>query len=114
MPVHKVESDGSRIKLWIDSRGPHSDLDIVQMLIDQGGDKRKVAALIKQQMQDAIDVRIPLDRLPKEDPARQSNPNRPDFFWDGRDLVARSVIVEDVVWDGARYSPTLRRARQWR
>lgn len=114
MPYHKMENDGLHIRLWLHSGHPCCDLDIVQMTREQGGNKRKVAALIKQQMQDAIDVRIPLYRLPREDPARQSNPNRPDFFWDGLDLVARSIIVDNIRWNGTRYVPTLRKTRQWR
>lgn len=97
--------------MWLNSSGPRSDIDIVQTLIDQGGNHTKVAAAIKTLWQDAIDVRIKRNTLPMEDEARQVNPNREDFFWDDRDLVARSVIVEDVVWDGTRYIPTLRRAR---
>jgi len=112
MPVHKIQSDGLNVTLWMDSSGPRITFDIIAMLTDQGGENLKVAALIKAQMQNAIDVRIKRSTMPLEDEARQSNPNRPDFFWDGPDLVARSVIVEDVVWDGTRYVPTLRRARQ--
>ncbi len=116
MPVHKIISTGTRVQLWMDSSGPRSDFDIVQMLIDEGGEspaaRLKIAAFIKQTMQDDIDVRVKRSTMPAEDEARQSNPNRPDFFWNGPDLVSRSVIVEDVVWDGTTYSATLRRARQ--
>ena len=112
MPVHKIVSHATRVQLWMDSGGPRSDFDIVQMFIDEGADHLRVANQIKLQMQDDIDVRIKRSDMPHDDPARQSNPNRPDFFWDGPDLVARSVIVEDVVWDGTRYVPALREARQ--
>ncbi len=111
MPVHKIISTGTRVQLWMDSSSPRSDFDIVQMFIDEGADHLRVANQIKLQMQDAIDVRIKRSTMPNEDEARQSNPNRPDFFWDKGDLVSRSVIVEDVVWDGERYVSTLRRAR---
>jgi len=110
MPVHKIISNDTRVQLWLDSSGPRSDFDIVQMLTDQGGDNLKVAALIQGQMQADIDVVIKRTDLPLEDEARQSNPNREDFFWDGPNLVARPVIVESVVWDGTRYVPALRRA----
>jgi len=111
MPVHRIISDSTHVQLWVTSSSASINFDIIAMFTEQGGDNLKVAALIKQQMQDAIDVRIKRSTLPVEDEARQSDPNRPNFFWDGPDLVARSVIVEDVVWDGTRYSPALRRAR---
>jgi len=111
MPVHKIVSNDTRVQVWMDSSGPRSDFDIVQLLIDHGANHHAVAAVIKSRMQQDIDVRIKRTDMPREDEARQSNPNRPDFFWDGPDLVARSVIVEDVVWNGERYVPTLRRAR---
>ncbi len=114
MPVHKIESTSTYVRLWMDSTSPRSDFDIVQMLIDQGGagNEAKVALVIKDLMQADIDVRVKRNTMPSEDEARQANPNRPDFFWDKGDLVSRSVIVEDVVWDGTVYVPTLRRARQ--
>lgn len=111
MPIHKIISNSSRVQLWMDSSGPRSDIDIIQLLIDQGGDHAKVALAIKGILQNDIDVRIARSQLPQEDEARQSDPNRPDFFWDKGDLVSRSVIVEDVVWDEQTYAVSLRRAR---
>jgi len=115
MPVHKIVSHGTRVQLWMDSSAPRSDFDIIQLLIDEGGDtpeaRVRIAGHLKQTMQDDIDVRIKRNTLPADDEARQSNPNRPDFFWDKGDLVSRPVIVESVVWDGERYVPTLRRGR---
>lgn len=62
--------------------------------------------------QDLIDVRVPLsDPSLVNDPAgpNGSDPARPDFFWDGGDLVARSIIISDVSFDGVLYF-TLTRA----
>ncbi len=112
MPVHRIESTATHVRLWkTSSVADRKEIDVVAELTKQGGDNLKVAALVKGQLQDALDVVIKRTDLPLEDEARQSNPNRPDFFWDGPDLVSRPVIVESVVWDGTRYIPTLRRAR---
>lgn len=63
--------------------------------------------------QDMIDVRIPLtDPSFVDDPAgpNGADPARPDFFWDGGDLVARSVIISDVTFTDV-LNFTLTRAR---
>ncbi len=95
----------------MDSGSPRSDVNIVQLLIDQGGDTTKTALAIKGLLQASIDVVIPRTQLPQEDEARQSDPGRPDFFWDKSNLVARPVIVENVGWNGTIYTTSLRRAR---
>ncbi len=112
MPVHRIESTGTHVRLWKSSNvANRTEIDVVALLTQQGGDNLKVAALIKSQLQDALDVVIRRTDLPADDPARITNPNRPDFFWDGPDLVARPVIVESVVWDGIVYVISLRKAR---
>jgi hypothetical protein len=60
--------------------------------------------------QDLIDVRIPLSSLPADDPDKTIDPGRPDFFHDGGDLVARSVIISDVSFTD-RLNFTITRAR---
>jgi len=113
MPIHKIVSTATRVQIWIDPSAPSSDLDIVQLLIDQGGagNEDKVALVIKDLIQADLDVVQARKTLSNDDPDKVTNPNRPDLFWRGDDLVGRGVIVESVVWDGTRYVPTLRRAR---
>ena len=63
--------------------------------------------------QEFIDVRIPLDDPSLiDDPAgpNGSDPARPDFFWDGGDLVARPIIISDVTFTDV-LNFTLTRAR---
>jgi len=63
--------------------------------------------------QDLIDIRIPLDDPSLiDDPAgpNGSDPARPEFFWDGGDLVARPIIISDVTFTD-RLNFTLTRAR---
>lgn len=66
-----------------------------------------------ERAQQLIDVRTPLtDPSLTDDPAgpNGSDPARPDFFWDNGDLVARTVIISDVTFNG-QLSFTLTRAR---
>ncbi|KKN63162.1 hypothetical protein LCGC14_0504320 [marine sediment metagenome] len=112
MPVHKIESTGTHVRLWKESVvSGRLEIDVVALLTEQEGNNVKVAALVKMQLQDFLDVRIKRTDLPSDEPTRTSNPNREDFFWDGPDLVSRPVIVSVVVWDGECYAVTLRRAR---
>ena len=72
MPVHKIISNSTRVQVWTDSTGPRSDIDIVQLLIDQGGDTSKTALAIKGLLQADIDVVIPRNQLPQD--SGQSRP----------------------------------------
>lgn len=70
-------------------------------------------AKFAERAQQLIDLRIPLtDPSLADDPAgpNGADPARPDFFWDGGDLVARSVIISNVHFDGVLQF-TLTRAR---
>jgi hypothetical protein len=81
------------------------------------GTKEEIAAAFVPFLQDQLDVRQKLNTLPSDDPDRSTDPAQPFLFWDGpgqpgnTDLVSRSVIVEDVVWNGSVYVVTLRRAQ---
>ncbi len=91
------------------------------------GTKEEIAAAFIPFLQDILDVRQKLNTLPGgspavRDPARTTDPALPWLFWDpsaiegggnlaNTDLVGRSVIVENVVWNGSEYVGTLRRVR---
>ena len=69
-------------------------------------------ARFAERAQELIDFRQAITDLPVDDPARISDPARPDFFWDGSDIVARSIIISDVAFSQANgLSFALTRAR---
>lgn len=116
MPVHKIVADTNGIEIWPDSRLANrkmrTETDIKTRLpVGDRENKAKIAELMKQELQVELDHRVPRSSMPPEDPAVIADPRRPDFFWDGDDLVARAVIVESVMWDGERYVPLLVYAR---
>ena len=88
--------------------------EIVIMYDDITGNVGNAAWLNKfrDAIQDKIDVVDPLSSFPPDDPARITDPDREDFFHDGGNLVARSVIIYDVVWLGDRVSYSVRRAKR--
>ncbi len=62
-------------------------------------------------MQDKIDVRIKLnDPSLSEDPVGSTDPGREDFFYEGGDLVSRSVIFSKASFEAPRMSFEIRRA----
>jgi len=112
MPVHKIESTATHVRLWKDSNvANRTDIDIIAELITQGGpgNEIKVAAVIQSLLQASLDVRQIRNQLPQDDPDRNTNPNRPDLFWEQNELVGRSVEVYNVTWDGTVYVVSLRR-----
>ena len=63
-----------------------------------------------------FDTRQRLTTLPDDDPDKTIDPGLPTLFWEGTggntDLVARSIVIEDVVYDDTLSPPlsfTLRR-----
>ncbi len=114
--VHKIIASADGIEIWPDSREANkrssTETDVkTRLLIGEREDKTKVSELMRQELQEEWDHRVARSRMPQDDPAVISDPRRPDFFWDGDDLVARSVIVESVTWDGERFVPVLKGAR---
>ncbi len=83
-----------------------------------GADKDQMGPAIRDLLQERLATRTLVLDLSDDEPAKASDP-KADFgermFWEGqggtKELVSRAVIVESVVWDGARYVPSLRRAR---
>ena len=80
------------------------------------GTKEEHAAAFIPFLQDQIDFRQRLNTLPTDDPDRTTDPAKPWLFWDGpgqpgnTDLVSRSDVITNVVWDGTRYVVSVRRA----
>jgi hypothetical protein len=81
--------------------------------------KEKMALAMRDLLQAGLDHRQKVKDLPAGDPHQATDPaTLPEYgermFWEGqganKELVARSVIVESVVWDGTVYVPSLRRA----
>ncbi len=61
---------------------------------------------IRDHVYTQIDSRQKKSRLPRDDPARSTDPATAGYFWDGGganpDIVSRPLIVT-VAWDGERY-----------
>ena len=95
---------------------PVIELDIGGRIIsipyaDLVGTRLENESTLIQLLQLGIDERIRINRLPKDDPDRDTDPNRETFFHDGQWLVAREAIVVAAPWDGEKYLLTIRRAR---
>ena len=79
-------------------------------------DKSRVAEALKAMVQEDLTTRIKVSDLPDDDEDKTVDPLRGELmFWEGvganKELVSRSTIVADCVWDGERYVFTMRRAR---
>ena len=92
--------------------------DLVNDSRFQDADKTKTALVLKTLLQEDLTTRIRLRDMPDDEPTKTVDPALEfgeRMFWEGRggnrDLVGRSTIVESVVWDGARFVFTMRRAR---
>lgn len=103
----------NRVGMAVDARERVYDLLTDPRL--QNADKSKVAIALKAIVQEDLTTRIRLRDLPDDEPTKIVDPEREGFFWEGnginRELVSRSTIVEDCVWDGERFVFTMRRAQ---
>ncbi len=108
-PVNRVGmADGESERIY----------DLVNDPAFQDADKDRLALALKTLLQKDLTTRTKLRDLPDDEPTKTVDP-APQFgermFWEGhgakKELVTRSTIVEDCVWDGERFVFTMRRAR---
>lgn len=111
MPVHKIDPivfadfRTATIGLWTDSvtRLTVTATEARAVLVGAArNDPVQVAVAATKLLQAKLDVRIPLVNLSTADPDKTINPNRPDLFWDGADMVGRAVRVT-ITWTGTTY-----------
>jgi hypothetical protein len=63
-------------------------------------------------LQDLIDSKISWAELPIDDPARENDPGREDWFRDGTDLISREDIVLSAVMIDGVLNISQRRTRR--
>ena len=107
MPIHAIDTlpagdfRTGTIGLW-PSADNHRTVNVATVRSSLPGSQRNnatlVAAAVQKSLQDLFDVRIPRASLPLDDPDLLSDPARPNLFWDGTDLVGRSVKVT-LTWN---------------
>jgi len=99
-------SDDKGLK-WTTSGTEYREVDLLD-LISAGGDANaKVAILLASMLQDEEDIVDKRSDLPNDEETRTTNPNKPNIFWRGGDIVTRSNIVT-VEFVGGEYVPTVR------
>lgn len=114
MPIHHMANNGSTISI---RRGSTNLVDLVIEEIrqslpgNQQADNDALAAKLTTTLQSLIDVRQRINQLPRDDPDRDTDPARPDLFWDGQYLVGRGDIVL-VEWVAPDFVIHMRNARR--
>ena len=79
----------------------------VEKTVDGQTTTAKIAAKLQEVLQAEIDFRVPRSSLPDDEETKKTDPDRPNFFWDGDDIVARSNIITVEYVDGV-YVPSVR------
>jgi len=115
MPIHRIEFYNGDTDEWVTGEfrptnetgvrligvGKTGVVEIMYADIPGNSWNQNRLNKFAERAQQLIDVRIPLnDPEFVDDPAgiNGSDPGRPDFFWDGGDLVARSIIISNVTF----------------
>jgi len=107
MPVFKVEVDSQEIRIWPDANTMNV-FPIAGVVMPDSQEKADAIAEFIQE--NWFDNRERLNSIPNDAPERNTDPARPDYFWDGdgnpasTDLVSRSILFS-VKWDGINYQP---------
>ena len=134
MPINRIEFHRTSLDEWVTAEfrdpadedgirlygaGEHPSGYMEIMYADIPGNSWNPQRLAKFQevAQQRIDFRVARSTLPDDEPTKTVDPARPDYFWDGNDIVARSVIISDLAWSdpatgGSGLTFTLTRARQ--
>lgn len=113
MPVHKVESDGTFLRVWLSS-----DNFVEVLYASLTGTRAEQSAELVQRLQDAIDIEQNINTLPNDDPDKSEDPSLPNLFWRVKQgnrifLVSRSVEITDAFYeeDIEDFIITIRRPR---
>ena len=111
MPIRGIRSGADFVELNVGG----TVTNVLEGDVVGVGTKEETAAAFIPFLQDILDKRQKLNTLPNDDPDRSTDPAKPFLFWDGpgqpgnTDLVSRSVLVKNVIWDGTNYAVTLER-----
>lgn len=87
--IHKIDQTADDITVW-SGRTTSRTYTFATLT---GSTSVEKAANLTAQIQADLDVRVARNTLPDDDPDKNTDPAQRDLFWDGRDLVARSVLV---------------------
>lgn len=114
MPVRAITVTDTFVE--INDGGTVLHFDFVDFPPSAGDNLARQAHIVQHVQETFLDTRIKLRDLPADDIAKTVDPGLPHFFWEGTggnaELVARSVVIEDVVYDDTQLLPltfTLRR-----
>lgn len=112
--LHKtgIATDGIGVKIWIHSDNTRevsltTAKDAVVGTPTEKDDPIRIAQEMTKRLQLEIDVRKPRKELDMLDSDRMVDPATEHTFWDGDDIVERSVIIV-VTYDGEKYVPSSR------
>ena len=119
MPVHKIDvpifvsATSFTLGVW-----PSADRQLTvtatQARATLSGAARNnpvsICAAATTLLQAQLDTVIPLASLPSDDPDKTVNPNRPDLFWSGTNLIGRAITVL-IRWDATIGRPVLQLTR---
>lgn len=101
----KRASDGEGLQ-WETKTGEFKISDI-EKTVEGEKTSAKIAFKLQEELQAQMDFRVPIASLPDDEETKKTDPARPNFFWDGTDIVARSNIITVAYIDG-KYIPTVR------
>ena len=99
-------SDDRGLK-WTTSATEYREVDLLNLISPGGDANAKVALLLASMLQDEEDIVDKRSSLPNDEETKTTNPDKPNIFWRGGDIVTRSNIVTVEFVDG-EYRPTVR------
>ena len=113
MPVRSIEVTDTYVE--IDKGGEVLHFDFADFP-PSAGDNAARAAHVVEHVQSWLETRIRTKDLPDDEEYKDVDPGLPHFFHEGqggnKELVARSIVIENVTYDDTRTPPlifTLRR-----
>ena len=108
VPIRGTSNDGTTISLILGTGVDDIKSVVISVIRGAQPDSQGIANAIATNLQQQVDVKQPRSGLPNDDPDKTTNPNRPDLFWDGPDLIGRAIDVY-VNWVGGEYVVQVRK-----
>jgi hypothetical protein len=94
MPVQSVVCDTEKIRICA---AVGKCVEVSYSVLS--GTRLEQEAQLIQLLQGLLDYRQRRNQLPRDDPDRATDPDRPDLFWDGQFLIHRPITVTGARWN---------------
>lgn len=93
MPVHKIESSRTILKIWLSS-----NRSVTINRADHTGTQDEIEKSVLEALQLTVDTVQEREDLATDDPDKTTDPKSKREFWEGTTFRSRGILVNSISW----------------